>query len=213
MAFEIELCASESCEGITVVDKTGFFASDNPYGYNAPPTPNGEVPTLTTGGVFGYSEYTLNIFFAVAGGVDMDTDPPPTPSYTANLLTWPHTIDTDTGYVTWSFTKDQLGVEYIRSGWWVFRGEGVWINSDDEEYTYDINNTTGFIGYLQEQVDTMMKSANPKKCGGCKNGCKDPYELFLLFSPLTCWAAECQNYDAFTTHVDYLLNNVPPCGC
>lgn len=213
MAFEIELCVSESCDGITVVDTTGFFASNNPYGYNAPPTPDGEVPTLDTNGVFGYSEYVLEMYFAVAGGVNMNTDPPPSPDYTVNLLTWPHTIDTATGYVTWQFTKEQLGVQYIRSGWWVFQGQGVWVNSADEEYIYPINNTTGLTGYLESQVDSMMLNANPKKCGGCKKGCKDPYELYLIFNPLTCWAAECQNYDGFTTHVDYLMNNLPPCGC
>lgn len=33
--FEVEICISESCSGITVKDVTGFFSAENPFGYNA----------------------------------------------------------------------------------------------------------------------------------------------------------------------------------
>ena len=214
MAFEIKLCARDACDGgITVTDTTGFFSVDNPFGYNAPPTPGGAVPTLSTAGVFGYSSYTLLIYRAIQGGVDLDADPSPPPDLTINLLTWPHTIDEETGNVTWTFTPQQLGVEQARSGWWLFRGEGVWVNSEDEEYTYPIYSTVGLLGDLCAKVDAMMLKASPAKCGGCGGGKRSPYEMYLLFNPLASWAGECQNYEGFTNHVDYLYHNIPLCGC
>lgn len=215
-AFEVKGCLGEGCQTLKYVDRTGWWSAQNPMGYWNPAngtSPNPDIPTLTSLGVFGYDSYSIDIYAAVFGGVNMDSSPPPTPSYTFNLLTETHTIDTETGYVTWEWTLETLGIEYIRPGWWLVRGTAVWTEVDTTVDTYLINGTSGLQGYLTEQVDKMMLAANPKKCGGCAKGCADPYELYLIYNPLTCWSGNCQDEEGYTTHIDYLLNEVPPCPC
>lgn len=205
MAFEIILCGKETCEGISLVDQTGFFGTEKPWGYNSP---NSTVPSLSTLGVFGYTTYTLDIFQAVPGGVDLTTNPPPTPLLTVNLLTRPHTIDVTTGYVTWDFTLEDLGIEFVRSGWWVFRVRGVFTNSVPTTYTYGEETTMGFKDHITEKVDQLYKESDID-CE-CKKGCV-PLEKVLLYTMALSTQGCCGDQAAFTQTIDWLYNNSDNC--
>jgi hypothetical protein len=209
--FEVEICLSESCNGITVKDVTGFFSAENPFSYNAP---NPSVPTLLTSGVFGYTEYVLSLFYAIQGGYD-DTQ---APDYTVDLLTWPHTVDVDTGYVTWEFTFADLGItdETLRSGWWLGRLDPVtWVNGTTYDYSRD--ETFAFTGDITSMMDTAMAEFIRKNGfdGGCDCGCGG--EAFMkLYLRYRVWRDNmaCANMEeAFQETADYLYTALPQCQC
>lgn len=206
MAFEINLCASDAgCDGITFVDQTGSFSLENPEGYGAPPDP-GPIPP----NVEAYTSYQLEVWFAVEGGVDLDTDPPPAPDFTLNLLTATHTTDAETGYVTWPITLEQLGVETIRSGWWFFRVTAVYTNSTPETFNYESDAQMAFMSDLTTQTDNMMSTFD---INGCCNDCSQKkaslYQKFFITKKYT---ACCADEEGFTRNVDYLYFNLPLCS-
>ena len=214
--FEVNLCLSESCDGLTVIDQTGFFSTSNTFGYNSP---NVSVPTLQNDGTFGYTAYTLNLFFAIQGGYQNGAGflaDPSTPDYTVDLLTWPHTIDTVTGYVTWEFTFEDLGITAatLRSGWWLARLDPVtWVNGQTYDYSNDI--PFAFTGDITKLMDAAMKKFYAEKGLGCKCDCggvdlKDLYQMYRIardFMP--CVGLN----DQFQSTVDYLYSQLPLCQC
>lgn len=207
MAFEVISCLSESCTGITIRDITGFFGPEKPFGYNAP---SATVPTLTTGGVFGYTTYSAQLFFAKDGGFDPDG----TPDYTVNLLTWPSTIDPVTGYVTWEITLEQLGITAARSGWWMMRLTAIWVNNA-VTYDYSQDDTFGFTGDLTTKIDATMKRYYAEKGIGCPCDCGgtpilELYQRYRIFRDFT----GCVNlYDQFQAEADWLYGHLPLCSC
>lgn len=210
-SFEINTCLRETCEGIEYVDTTGFFGVSNPWGYNAPQE---SVPTLTTGGVFGYTSYTLSIWPALQGGYDSDA----APIITADLLTRTHTIDPDTGYVTWLFTWEDLGLtdEVARSGWWFIRLDPVTWPGDAQVYDYSTDQTFAFTQQVTKLVDDAMIAALRKNgfdCGGCKCGGTPINELYQRYRIIRDFAPCNGMDDQFTDGIDWLLTTLPICGC
>lgn len=196
--FDVLLCAKETCDGVQLVDYTGFFSSDAPQGYNAPGV---GIPTLLVNGTFGYSTYSVQVFFAKAGGNDGTGNP----DKTFNLLTWPHTVDPDTGYVTWDFSFADLGVadETLRSGWWLFRTTALFS-------TYDYSNDYRF-GFRDDIVDKIDKENLPKPLDcDCDEGCEGPWTIVAkLFLALK--GGCCQQSDNFQRNIDYLYNTYQNC--
>jgi len=214
--FEVQFCLSESCDGITFKDITGFFGTSNPYGYNAPAP---SVPTLAIDGTFGYTSYTLSIWASEAGGIDMVDGVPTSPALiTVDLLTATHTIDPVTGYVTWAFTFEDLGLSgpNVRSGWWFIRLDPVLWTNDSINYDYSTDQQFGFTGDVTRLMDNAKYEALRKKgwnCGDCKCG-GTPIGLinqrYLIIRDL----AGCVGLDdEFTKGIDYLYSILPLCGC
>lgn len=208
-AFEVVPCLSETCDGIQFKDITGFFGTSRPYGYGAP---QDSVPTLSSSGVFGYTSYRISIWAAQEGGFDADAPP----LFTADLLTWTHTIDTDTGYVTWNFSFEDLGLSgpRLRSGWWFIRLEPVLWENGGTDYDYSTDQTFAFVDDINYLMDQAMYKAIQKGtgCGGCKCGgldIKDVYQRFRIIRDF----APCNNMDAsFTSGVDWLYSILPLCN-
>lgn len=209
-SFEIASCLSESCDGITFKDITGFFGTSNPYGYNAPQP---SVPTLTTGGVFGYTSYTLSIWQATSEGIDTSV----APLLTVDLLTTTHTIDVDTGHVTWAFTFEDLGLTgpNVRSGWWYIRLDPVLWTNDSINYEYPTEQQFGFTGDVTRLRDNAMYESLRKhgwncdkcKCGGVSIGLLN--QRYLIIRDL----AGCVGLDdEFTTGINYLYSVLPLCN-
>lgn len=214
MAFTIQTCLKETCDGVSFVDTTGVFALDNPNGYNGP---GQEVPTLNVStGEFGYTTYQLELFYAVEGGFDSTGNP----DYTANLLTWPHTVDTnptsDTyGHVTWDFSLDDLGLETTRSGWWLARITAIWVNSQTYDYSQD--DTFGFTGDLTSKIDQTMKRFYSEKGtdGNCGCQCGDT-NINTLYQKYRIWRdfIGCVAfYDQFQVEADWLYEHYIQCSC
>lgn len=209
--FEIDICLQESCNGLTVKDLTGFFSTSNPYGYNAPQV---SVPTLGVDGTFGYTSYVANIWAASADGIDTSTPA----LITVNLLTWPHTIDTETGFVTWEFTFEDLGLSgpNLRSGWWFIRLDPVLWTNDSIDYPYDTDQQFGFTADVTRLMDNAKYEALRKhgwncekcKCGGTSIGLIN--QRYLIIRDL----AGCVGLDEeFTKGINYLYSILPTCGC
>ncbi len=208
MAFEVRLCIQPSCTGITVKDLTGFFSNTVPLGYNGP---QDAIPTLATDGTYGYTTFSLDIFFAIQGGYDEAR----TPDYTVDLLTWPHTIDTTTGYVTWEFTFEEIGItdETLRSGWWLGSWDAIWDNTGGP-YDYSDNQTYAFTSDLTTLMDTAVMNAY-KRGKGCRCKCGDR-TIGDLYQTYRIWRdfLACNNMDAaFQAEADYLYTQLPLCQC
>lgn len=213
--FEVKFCLSASCTGLKLIDTTGFWSTENPFGYwnsQNGDSPDPALPTLTINGTFGYDSYSVNIWEAVQGGVDLNATPQPPPDWTFDLLTLPHTIDVDTGYVTWDLSLETLGLSYLYPGWWIARGDAVWTDTNDEVHDYPVDCTSGISQYLTEQVDKMMLASSPEQCE-CKKGCQSPYELLLLYNPISCWAGNSQDYAGYQRICDFLFTSLPLCPC
>ena len=213
--FEILSCLRESCDGIEYVDQTGFFSTTAPWGYNSPQP---SVPTLTVGGVFGYTSYTLSIWASEAGGIDMVDGVPTSPALiTVDLLTTTHTIDVDTGHVTWAFTFEDLGLTgpNVRSGWWFIRLDPVLWTNDSIDYDYSADQQFGFTGDVTRLMDNAKYNALRKygwDCSKCKCGGTSIGELnqrYLIIRDL----AGCVGLDdEFTKGIDYLYSVLPLCN-
>ncbi len=206
MAFELNICLSETCTGIKVTDLTGFFGPENAWGYGAPAQ---SVPTLSLSGVYGYSEFSIAIFFAKEGGYD----PTGTPDFTADLLTTSHTIDPVTGYVTWEFTLEDLGVESLRSGWWAMNTTAIWENV--ETYDYSTDNKFGFTGDLTSKIDQTMKRYYAQNGGGCPCDCggSSIQELYMRYRIWRDFIG-CVNLEVqFQEEADWLYNHYVLCQC
>lgn len=196
MAFDLKYCPSESCLGIAFKDIVGFFASDNPYGYNSPLA---GVPTLDTDGTYSFTSYQLEIWRAVDGGVDPNGDP----DVTIDLLATAHTVDPDTGYVSWTLDLETLGVDSIRSGRWIFKATAV-----DGSTTYEVTRSVAMVCDITDDVDQLMLKRD-FNCE-CANGCTPAEDLFAkLF--LTKGQVKCSGPDIFQTNVDYLYYHAQPC--
>lgn len=205
-SFEINICASDTgCDGVTFVDQTGVFGLvENPLAYGAP---NDTVPSLDVDtGVYNYDSYTLEVWYAAEGGLD-ETAPP---DFTLDLLTATHTVDADTGYVTWELSLEDLGVETIRSGWWLFRVTGVFTNDDDETFNYVFDAQMAFIEDLTTQTDAMMSTFNVAGC--CDDCAKKKADLYQKYWITKKYTACCADEAGFTRNVDYLLANLPLCS-
>lgn len=210
-SFEINACLTETCDGLAYVDSTGFFGVSNPWGYNAP---QDSVPTLTTEGVFGYTSYTLSIWPALQGGYDSDSDP----LLVVDLLTRPHTIDPETGRVTWSFSWADLGLtdQVARSGWWFIRLDPVVWDGDVQAYDYSTDQSFALTGHVTKLVDDAMIAALRKhgfKCGGCKCGGTPIDELYQRYRIIRDFAPCNGMDDQFTDGIDWLYSILPLCGC
>lgn len=211
--FEIVPCLEETCTGVRYKDVTGFFGTSRPYGYNSP---NQSVPTLTTDGVFGYASYTLSIWAAVEDGLTVVDGVPDSPALlTVDLLTWDHTIDTETGYVTWDFTFEDLGLSgpRVRSGWWFIRLDPVLWESGGEDYDYSRDETFAFVDDINYLMDQAMYKARKKgaNCGGCKCGGLDIEKVYQRFRIIRGFDP-CNNLDdSFTAGVDWLYSILPLC--
>jgi hypothetical protein len=206
MPFEINLCANESCDSLKLVDATGFFGLDRPFGYNGPGV---SIPTLDPDGTFGYAVYSVDMFFATDGGFDANG----TPNYTADLLTFPHTVDPVTGEVTWEFSLDELGVTALRSGWWLFRITATWVNGSTYDYSHD--EITGFTGDMTSIMDQTMKKAYASKGLGCDCSCGGT-KLSTLYMKYRIWRdlMGCAGLDnQFQSEGDYLYRHLPLCQC
>lgn len=214
MAFTIQSCLKETCDGVSFVDTTGIFSLDNPNGYNGP---SPEVPTLNPNtGTFGYTTYQLQLFYAVEGGFDSTA----APNYTVNLLTWPRTVDNDPtsdtyGHVTWNFSLENLGLEYVRSGWWLARITAIWVNGTTYDYSQD--DTFGFTGDLTKRIDQTMKKYYVGKgidgCCSCDCGGTD---ITMLYQKFRIWRdfIGCVAFvDEFQTEADWLYDHVTLCSC
>lgn len=208
MAFEISICAKEGCESLSIIDETGFFGPDKPFGYNAPDV---SVPTLTTGGVFGYTTYQAEIYYAIEGGFD-DTA---APDYTVDLLTWAHTTDAVTGEVTWVFTLEDLNLTALRSGWWKVVVTALYTNNT-VDYNYDAYEVLGLTQDLTSIMDTAMKKYYAQHgASGCDCDCGGE-DLATLYEKYRIWKdfMGCAGLDdAFQTDADYLLAHLPLCSC
>lgn len=214
-AFEIKPCLNETCEGVQYVDRTGFFGTSNPYGYGAP---QDSVPTLTTDGVFGYTSYVISIWQSEEGGIEtVDGIPASPPLFTTDLLTATHTIDVTTGYVTWNFSFEDLGLTgpRLRSGWWFIRLDPVLWTNNSVDYDYSTDQQFAFVNDMNYLTDQAMFKARQKSadCSGCRCGglnIKDVYQRFRIirdFDPRN-------NMDAsFTAGVDWIYSILPLCGC
>lgn len=204
--FQIDFCFGESDCGDTlqVTDNTGIFSIDNPLGYNAPDI---VVPTLDVDtGEFGYASYQLQLWFAQTGGIDTTT----TPDFTANLLTTTHTTDTTTGYVTWDFSLETLGLPSLMSGWWYGRVVAVWVDSDDVSHTYTSTAMMFLVGQMTKLVDEAMLKSDPN-CS-CAEGCITAQDLFLKLQMAERQA--CLTYvEAAQANMDWLYYNTPLCQC
>lgn len=210
-SFEIIPCLEEGCDGLTFIDRTGYFGTDNPWGYNAPQE---SVPTLTTGGVFGYESYTLSIWRAQEGGYDEDA----APIITADLLTRAHTIDEDTGYVSWTFTWEDLGLDegYARSGWWFIRIDPAVWEGDSQDYNYATDQTFAFTQNITKLMDDAMIASlrkNGFSCGGCKCGGTPMSTLYQRYRIIRDFMPCNGMDDQFTTGIDWLYTTLPLCGC
>lgn len=207
MAFEVDLCIQSSCTGITIKDETGYFSNTNPEGYNAP---SDAIPTLLDDGTYGYTEFSLDIYFAQQGGYDSSGSP----DFEVDLLTWPHTVDPTTGVVTWEFTFEDIGVsdERLRSGWWMGSWTAIWEN-DGDTYNYSASQTYAFTGDITSMMDTAM--LNAYKRGGCDCKCgdkmiKDLYQTYRIWRDFM----PCNNLDDdFQETADWLYTKLPLCPC
>jgi hypothetical protein len=203
--FTITLCSEETCSGLDLIDQTGIFATDNPFGYNSPALP---VPTLDVDtGVFGYTSYEVQIWKAIPGGLDSTADP----DFTFDLLTLTHTVDPITGYVTWSLPFADIGGEPLRSGWWLCRVNAVYTNTTPTTYNYTTDSTFGLIGDIEDRVDELMVGVDPN-CA-CKKGCLKPTDVFMHFLLAKEKSGCCGDYDGFQNTCDWLYNSTPGCSC
>lgn len=202
--FTPVICFGEDCDGLEFTDITGIFSLEKPLGYNAPSLP---VPTLNTStGTFGYTSYTLELWYAQTGGIDSTEDP----DLTVDLLTKAHTTDATTGYVTWDFSLDDLGISTIMSGWWLGKVTAVWVDADDEEYTYTATAMMFLTRDITQKVDVKMAPYDPD-CA-CADGCIVPPDLFLKLQMAK--ADACLTYvDAAQRNMDWLYANYSLCSC
>lgn len=197
MPFDVKLCPKETCDGLRLVDITGYFSSENPFGYNAP-APG--TPTLNNSGVFNYVTYNVQIFFAQQGGFDDEG----TPNISFNLLTWPHTVDPATGYVTWNFTFEELGVTTMRSGQWLFRTFVTLAPS----YDYSNDYIAGFVEDIKSKVDATGLD-KPLDCD-CQEGCDGPWAIMAKLD-YTVKQGCCRQASNFQRNVDWLYLNYLKC--
>lgn len=213
-SFEVRLCASETCTGLSIQDVTGFFGTSNAYGYNAPLE---SVPTLAIDGTYGYTSFVASIWAAEEGGIETVDGIPTSPAlFTVDLLTATHTIDTTTGYVTWDFTFEDLGLTgpRLRSGWWFIRLDPVLWTNNSVDYDYSTDQQFAFVDDINYLMDQAMIKALRKgmDCGGCKCGgldIKDVYQRFRIIRDF----APCNNMDAsFTAGVDWIYSILPLCS-
>lgn len=199
-SFVIRSTTAELCDGVRFRDVTGSFSVDNPMGYGAPPDPGPVPPDADS-----YDTYTLQVWAAQEGGVDVNA----APNFTFDLLTFPHTTDPVTGYVTWDLSFADLGGAPLRSGWWVFRTTGVYTNSDDDTFTYTTTRTTAFIRTLQGLMDEAMLTFDPDcQCG---EGCVSASDLYITFRMARDFMGCCADKAGFTKSVDWLYNQLPLC--
>jgi hypothetical protein len=201
MSFEINACPSEICSGIKLVDSTGYFTVDNPWGYNAP---NPTVPSLDPDGTFNYDSYQLQLFYAKPGFYD-DNGPP---DFTANLLTWPHTVDED-GHVTWEFSFADLGVTELRSGIWLFRLNPVIFNDGSEDIDYSDDVQVFFTDDIQAKIDARAINAD-FDCG-CNDSCEPIWSLNSKLELAKRMGCACQNPEKTQAMVDSLYNSYQRC--
>jgi len=197
MAFDLKFCPVETCDGIDFKDIVGFFSVSRPDGYNAPVS---GWPTLDVDGTFGFTSYTLEVWRGKEGGPDEVND---APDLTFDLLDLPHTVDPVTGFVTWQISLEQLGVEFVRSGPWVFRGTAV-----NGSSTIVTTRVATFKKDLKKRIDPLMLKRD-FSCG-CKHGCEDIIDVFVLFFFMQGQVC-CSGRDIVQTNVDWLYYHVQKC--
>ena len=178
-------CFQETCSGVTYIDRTG------PYDVTTNATGYGEPNDVTGPGDF--SAYTLSVWLP---GQDPEGDP----QVVLNLL--PPPAPDSSGFYSWSFTFEDLGVTSIPSGFAYMEVRGVF--EGDE---YDASAGPLFVAPTRAKVDAAMKRYDPTT--PCRKGCEDPAKFFMMLTSVECDGV-CDQ-EKSESILDYIDNNIKLC--
>lgn len=166
MSLTLRGCLKQDCNSVVLYDTTGDYnAIDNAGGY-------GPVNGVT--GPLDFDTYTLQVW---PPSLDPSADPP---SATINLkLPVPVGPDSDGNYY-WEIPLVSLNVSSIEAGIWYAEAQGV---KDGD--TFDMPPLSPI--FTKEFSDDLKQPllAYDVACG-CKDGCEDPLELYMMLNTLKC---------------------------
>jgi len=185
MALKLMVCIRETCDGFDLIDKTGTYnAEDNPGGYGQE---NGAE------GPFDFSAYSVKVWTPKA-------DTMKDPLVTLDLLPAPDADDE--GFYTWSFSKDDLKVEDMRSGVWALTVTAVLGLNTLNEYIRPIL-TNDVWDKLRPKVEAFDPTCP------CKKGCSNPNELFMALQTIRC-SGIC-DIEKTQRNIDWLYTKIKSC--
>jgi hypothetical protein len=166
MALKLKICASDSCNGITVYDTTGPYSPENLTGYGV------------ENGVESPEDFDSYIMSLWKDGQDPLVDPP---LAIIDMTNYAFVADDEGNYPLF-ISLSQLGVEFVESGVWYIQLEAT-LGLD----TYLAVDSPIFLYELTDKLEKKMPGFDPTK--PCKNGCEDVSKLASALDAVSCYGS------------------------
>lgn len=188
MSLQLRGCLRQDCEGVTLFDTTGAYSVENAGGYG----PENDVT-----GPEDFDTYTLRVW---SPDLNPSSDDP---IATVNLLDPAPVGPDDDGAYRWDIPLSSLGVAEIVPGVWYAEVVGV---KDG-----DIYEMPPLMPIFTKQLFDGLKDKLLKydPTAGCKKGCEDPTELWMMLKTVTC-SGFC-SVEQTKRVIGYLKTKIPQC--